>query len=101
MGLITEVTYTLHIPTKVCTDGSSSSPYEEILSFDKTIYRMFSRQDDMKTLGYPARVRSEFDLFIQYAEAKTLGTVDTNFDILDAYLGSIGVTVEYCEKGIV
>lgn len=97
-GVPVVTTYTQHIPTKVCTDGSSSSPYEETLSFDKTIYRIFSKQDDMKTLVYPIKVRSEFDLFLQYAETKTLGNVDANFDVLDTYLGTIGIAIEYCDK---
>lgn len=99
-GNIVNTSYVQHQPAKVCTDGSSSSPYEETLSFDKSIYRVFSMQDDMKTLVYPVRVKSEFDLFLQYAEAKTLGQVDANFDILDAYLGTIGVTTEYCDKEV-
>ena len=93
MGLITE-TIPVHVPaSRVCTDGSSSSGYEETGSFDRTIYRVLSMQDDMKTLVEPIRARNEFDLFIQYAEAKTDGTLsDTNFDSLDEFLGNIGVT---------
>ena len=91
MGLVV-TTYTQHVPSqRVCTDGSSSSNYEETGSFDRSIYRIFSMQDDMKTLVYPDRVRSEFDLFLQYAQAKTLGAVDVSFNSLDTYLGSIGV----------
>ena len=82
---------------RVCTDGSSSSGVTDLRSFDRTLYRVFSMQDDMKVLTYPARVRSEFDLFLQYAEAKTAGEVDSNFNMLDEYLGSLGVTEEYCE----
>jgi len=97
MGLITE-TNTVHVPaSRVCTDGSSSSNYEETGSFDMSIYRRFSMQDDMKTLEYPDKVKNEFELYLQYAEAKTLGAVDAEFDSLDEYLGSVGVTTEMCE----
>lgn len=76
MGLIVTTTH-IHVPSsRVLTDGSSSSTVEDTGSFDKTIYRLFSMQDDMKTLVYPDRVKNEFDLYLQYAEAKTLGTVD-------------------------
>lgn len=82
---------TIHVPTLVCTDGSSSSTWEDDKSMDMSIYRQFSKQDDMKTLVYPDRVRTEFDLFLQYAEAKTLGSVDAAYDVIDGYLGSVGV----------
>lgn len=82
-----------HIPLqRVCTDGSSSSSFEDIGSFDKTIYRLLSMQDDMKTLQIPVRIKNEFELFLQYAEAKTLGAIDPWFDSLDAFLGQIGIT---------
>lgn len=83
--------------TRVCTDGSSSSDITDSKSFDKTLYRVLSMQDDMKTLQEPMRARNEFDLFIQYAEAKTDGAgYDSRFDQLDAYLGTIGVINEIC-----
>ena len=91
MGLVIETPIVVHTQTRVCTDGSSSSGWEDEGSFDKTIYNILSKQDDMKTLVYPDRVRSEFDLFLQYAQAKTLGAVDVSFNSLDTYLGSIGV----------
>lgn len=97
MGLIIE-TNPVHVPgRRVCTDGSSSSNYEETGSFDMSIYRVFSMQDDMKVLDYPVRVRNEFELFLQYAEAKTIGVTNTSFDSLDTYLGTIGITNEMCE----
>lgn len=97
MGLVTK-TYVQHTPgSRVCTEGSSSSKWEDNGSFDKTIYRRFSMQDDMKTLVYPSRVRDEFDLFLQYAEAKTLGAVSEDFDLLDAHLGLVGVYGDVCD----
>ena len=86
----------LHVQTKVCTDGSSSSPWEELGSFDKSIYNLFSKQDDMKSIQYPSRVKSEFDLYMQYAQAKTIGSIDVSFNSFDEYLGSIGVTNGIC-----
>lgn len=99
MGLVTKV-YTQHVPSqRVCTDGSSSSNYEETGSFDKSLYRIFSMQDDMKTLPALGRVRNEFDLYIQYAEAKTAGgPADAYFDSLDLFLGSVGLTINMCEE---
>jgi len=99
MGLVV-TTHTQHVPgQRVCTDGSSSSNYEETGSFDRSIYRIFSMQDDMKTLPAFVRARNEFDLFIQYAEAKTAGgPANTSFDSLDLFLGSIGVTINICEE---
>lgn len=88
----------VHVPAgRVCTDGGSSSNYEETGSFDMSIYRVFSMQDDMKTLVYPRKVKNEFDLFLQYAEAKTLGAVNASYDALDEYLGTIGITNTMCE----
>jgi len=56
-------------------------------------------QDDMKTLPAFVRARNEFDLFIQYAEAKTAGgPANASFDSLDLFLGSIGVTINICEE---
>lgn len=96
MGLVV-ITHPQHVPSqRVCTDGSSSSNYEKTGSADATIYRILSMQDDMKTLQMPVRVKNEFELFLQYAEAKTLGAIDPWFDSLDAFLGQIGITT-LCE----
>ena len=85
------------IQGRVCTDGSSSSGNQDSSSFDRTLYRVFSMQDDMKTLQYPSRVRNEFELFIEYATKKTNGEMyDSRFDQLDAYLGSLGVSNVVC-----
>lgn len=82
---------------RVCTDGSSSSMPEDDGSFDKSIYRVFSMQDDMKTLAYNGRPRNEFEQFLEDAENKTAGLgYNTTFDSLDIYLGSIGVVNEVC-----
>jgi hypothetical protein len=97
MGLIIEEALPQVTGTRVCTDGSSSSGITDGKSFDKTIYRVLSMQDDMKTLEAPERVKSEFDIFIKYAQSKTAGVVyDSRFDQLDAYLGTIGITNEMC-----
>ena len=82
---------------RICTQGSSSSAYSRHFSFDKTIYNVLSMRDDMKIITYPDSIKNEFDLFLQYAEAKTNGAVDTDFDLLDEYLGSIGITKTICE----
>lgn len=108
MGLITPIdptnvtnvvvkTYTPVTVARVCTDGSTSSGIEDSKSFDKTLYRVFSMQDDMKTLQEPVRTRNEFELFLQYAIAKTDGQpYDSRFNQLDEYLGSIGVSNVIC-----
>lgn len=87
---------TIHAQDKVCTGGSTSSNYEEVSSFDKTIYRVLSRQEEMKTLKYPDRIRNEFDLFLQYGERVDSGEAITSFAPLDEYLGSIGVSNGIC-----
>lgn len=94
------IVYDSHVPgSRVCTDGSSSSNYEETGSFDRSIYRVFSMQDDMKTLPAFIRAKNEFDLFIQYAEAKTAGgPANSYFDSLDLFLGTVGVTINICEE---
>lgn len=96
MGLITTPT-TLHTPKHVCTDGSSSSSWEDILSFDKSIYRVFSMQDDMKTLHIPPRIKTEFDRFLDESIKKTNNVgYNTAFDSLNEYLGTIGVANGIC-----
>lgn len=88
-----------HVTTqkRVCTDSTSSSGNQDSNSFDHTLYRVLSMQDDMKTLQYPSRVRNEFELFIEYATKKTNGEMyDSRFDQLDAYLGSLGVSNVIC-----
>jgi hypothetical protein len=97
MGLIQEPVYSIHTQLRVATDGSSSSNAEDSLSFDKSIYRILSMQDDMKTLQPPIRIRSEFDRFLDDAIKKTNGIVyNTAFDAMDSYLGTIGVTNGIC-----
>ena len=82
---------------RICTQGSSSSAYSRHFSFDKTIYNVLSMRDDMKIIAYPDSIKNEFDLFLQYAEAKTNGAIDADFDLFDEYLGSIGITKTICE----
>jgi hypothetical protein len=97
MGLVQVPAYNLHTQLRVETDGSSSSNAEDSISFDKSIYRVFSMQDDMKTLQVPTRIRSEFDRFLDDAIKKTNGTAyNVAFDSVDSYLGTIGVTNGIC-----
>lgn len=97
MGLVVNAPIAPVTFTRVCTDGSSSSTGKDTGSFDKSLYRMFSMQDDMKTLNTPARTRSEFDLYLEYAIKKTNSDpYDSSFDNLDSYLGSLGLTNEIC-----
>ena len=87
---------TIHLQSEVPTDGSTSSTFsEDINSIDGTIYRALSSQNDMKTIQYPSRIKNEFDLFWQYAEAHYNGTVNTGFDKLNNYLGTLGVSNEW------
>jgi len=97
MGLVV-TTIPVHSVTRICTEGSSSSTYEDDNSFDKTIYNVLSMQSDMKVLEYPDRIRNEFDQFIEAGSNKTDSLVyNTAFDSLDEYLGTIGITNEMCE----
>lgn len=75
----------------VLTDGVPSSVYFKTSLQDSTIFNMFNRVELMKVLVFPARIKNEFDLFLQYAQAKTDGATDAEFDSFDNYLGSIGV----------
>jgi hypothetical protein len=97
MGLMQSPVYSRHTQLRVATDGSSSSNAEDSISFDKSIYRILSMQDDMKTLQAPIRVRSEFDRFLDDAIKKTNGIAyNVAFDSMDSYLGTIGVTNGIC-----
>lgn len=99
MGLITETTpvYILHTQNRICTDGSTSSGYEDIHSFDKTIYRLLSMQSDMKTVQLPTVIKDEWDRFLDTATKKTAGNAyDINFEHMNEYLGSLGVTNGIC-----
>lgn len=97
MGLVVEV-IPQHVPDgRVCTDGSSSSMDEDTVSLDKSIYRIFSMQSDMKTLTLPAAARNEFELFVIEASKKTdLEAYNPAFDSLDTYIGTIGVSNGIC-----
>lgn len=96
--VVVDTAITDHIPSgRVCTDGSSSSTPEDSGAFDKSIYRVFSMQDDMKVLTYNGRPRNEFEQFLDAAVKKTSGLeYNTTFDSLDAYMGTIGVTNGIC-----
>ena len=76
----------------VLTNNTSSELFTNENAFDTSIYRILSMQDDMKTVAIQGQVNSEFELFLKYAEEKTLGSnVGAGFDALDSYLGSLGV----------
>lgn len=97
VGAPTSAVPTPHIPSRVCTDGSSSSMNEDTQSFDRTLYRVFSMRDDMKVLTFDGIPRNEFELFLRDAESKTaLLPYSAAFNQLDLYLGSLGVTNEIC-----
>lgn len=87
MGLI-QRTVPVHNPNKVHTDGSSSSPVEEVKSFDMTIYRVLSSWDNMRVLEYPERIQNEFDIFLKKAEEHQAGIVDPDFVAMNEYLGT-------------
>lgn len=84
-------TIPIHTQRYVQSTGSTSNMFDSSGSTDSTAYLVFSSQNEMKTLTYPDRIRNEFDLYLQYAEAKTLGAINTDFDEFDNYLGSLGV----------
>jgi hypothetical protein len=97
MGLVQESAPSVHTQIRVATDGSSSSNAEDGVSFDKSIYRILSMQDDMKTLQAPIRIRSEFDRFLDDAIKKTnIIAYNIAFDSINSYLGTIGVTNGIC-----
>ena len=87
----------IHVQNAVCTESSSSSPFETTGAFDSTIYRLLSMRDAMKTLMYPTRLRTEFDRFLEAAVNKTNNVgYNVAFDNLDEYLGSLGVSNGIC-----
>ena len=90
MDLVTK-TYTQVSTQYVITDGSSSSVFMKTNLADKTIQRVLNSLRAESPLVYPTTIKNEFDLFLQYAQAKTDGATDTEFDSFDNYLGSIGV----------
>lgn len=97
MGLVNPTPVVKHIPLHVCTEGSSSSTWEDAKSFDKTIYRRLSMQDDLKTIEAPDRIRTEFDKFLEEASKKTANEpYNQEFEQLNEYLGNIGVTDGIC-----
>jgi len=97
MGLIVASNIAVHVATEVCTEGSCSSGYENVKSFDKTIYRILSMESDMKTLKVPTTLNSEWERFLDTAIKKASSQpYDINFDNMDTYLGTIGVTNGIC-----
>lgn len=74
------------------TRNSSSDLYSDIDSFDDSIYRILSMQDDMKTVSIQGKVSNEFELFLSYGEQLTAGhEMSPEFVAFDSYLGSLGV----------
>ena len=97
MGLVVPDVIPVHTQLRVCTEGGTSSGYDDTASFDKSIYRLLSMQDDMKTIVLPTIQKNEWDLFLTQAHLKTAGLVyNTAFDSLNEYLGTIGVTNGIC-----
>ena len=92
-SLVSTVLY-IHTPIKVCTDGSSSSSLDSTVMFDKTLYRLFSMQSDMKTLVFDGVVSNEFEEFLKYGTDLTnsIGSVKA----VDTYLGTLGGTNGVC-----
>lgn len=85
---------TIYEPVHTQTVRSDSTPTTVYLKtglYDPSIERILNRIEEMRVLVMPQRIRSEFDLFLQYAQAKTDGATDAEFDSFDDYLGSIGV----------
>ena len=75
----------------VMSDNSSSETFTDVNSFDPSIYRRLSMQEDMKTYAIE-RVSNEFDLFLQYGNEMTDGAVmSPEFLAFNNYLGSLGV----------
>ena len=75
----------------VRSDSTPTTVYLKTGLYDPSIERILNRIEEMRVLVMPQRIRSEFDLFLQYAQAKTDGATDAEFDSFDDYLGSIGV----------
>lgn len=89
MGLI-EKPVPVHTQGVVFTDSSSSNTYSEGVTIDKTLHRILSMQEEMKTYSLPPRIRNEFELFIQTACDKTDGKpYDLAFERINNYLGSL------------
>ena len=96
MGLVVE-NIPVHVPTVVCTEGSGSSLWNETVSMDNSFYRIFNMRNDMKVLTRPVITKNEFDLFIEYAEALTIGNeYEAGFDAINTNLGNIGVIDGIC-----
>lgn len=92
MGLIPAAQIPIHYQSMVVTDGSSSTLFDLNGVIDGTIYRILSSQDDMKSFQEPLSTRTEFDLFIQYAQQYMDGVETTQaFQTINLYLGSLGV----------
>lgn len=74
------------------TGNTSSDLFTLEDTFDTSIYRILSMQDDMKTIAIQGVVSSEFELYLKYAEDLTAGNpVSVGFIALNNYLGSLGV----------
>jgi hypothetical protein len=58
---------------------------------DSSVKKILDRRFEMVSLTYPTRIKTEFDVFLKYAQEKTDGATNANFDAFDNYLGLIGV----------
>lgn len=93
-GTYIENNYVVPIATieRVFSNNTSSDVFSDVNSFDTSIYRILSMQDDMKTYTIKGLISDEFELFMQYAEDMTKGlSVTDGFIAMNEYLGSLGV----------
>lgn len=88
--------YATHSQDEVCTDGSTSSEVIAIGSFDKTIYRKLSSQEEMKVVELPERIKNEWDLFLINATEYANGSTVEGFTAINDYLGSLGLDKTVC-----
>lgn len=74
------------------TSNTSSDLFSDVNSFDTSIYRILSMQDDMKTVAIQGTISNEFELFLKYATDLSLGNqMSEGFIAFNNYLGSLGV----------
>jgi len=93
---LANTTFISHSQDEVCTDGSTSSEVIAIGSFDKTIYRKLSSQEEMKVVELPERIKNEWDLFLVNATDYANGSTVEGFTAINDYLGSLGLDKTVC-----
>lgn len=82
----------VHTTNIVDIEGSSIQNYLVTGVYDPTVYQFFSTISSENLLNNPDIIKTEIDLFIQYAEALTNNqSVPVGFSELNNYLGSLGV----------